>query len=183
LEVATGIIYDEVVERCRQGDASAYSVLYKRYSKAMFNTSLRIVNNTADAEDVLQEAFTDAFEGLKNFNFSSTFGAWLKKIVINKSLNVLRKKKLLLIDTDDEAIQELKTEELPDESYLLLQVAKIKKAMQTLDSGYRSVLSLYLFEGYDHEEISEIMSVPPSTVRSQYMRARQKLVTLLNKAG
>jgi len=175
-------MFDEVVERCRQGDASGYSILYKRYSKAMFNTSLRIVNNAADAEDVLQDAFTDAFGGLKDFNFSSTFGAWLKKIVINKSLNLLRKKKLLLIDTDDEAVQGLKEDEMPDESYLLLQVAKIKKAMQTLDSGYRSVLSLYLFEGYDHEEISEIMAVPSTTVRSQYMRARQKLVTLLNKA-
>ncbi len=149
----------------------------------MFNTSLRIVNNGADAEDVLQEAFADAFSGLKDFNYSSTFGAWLKKIVINKSLNLLRKKKLLLIETDDEAVQEIKDEELPDESYLLLQVAKIKKAMQLLDSGYRSVLSLYLFEGYDHEEISEIMSMPSTTVRSQYMRARQKLVTLLNKAS
>jgi len=75
----------------------------------------------------------------------------------------------------------LKDEEMPDESNLLLQVAKIKKAMHTLDSGYRSVLRLYLFEGYDHEEIAEIMGVPSTTVRSQYMRARQKLVTVLNK--
>jgi RNA polymerase sigma-70 factor (ECF subfamily) len=182
VEIVTGALYDEAVERCRQGDASSYSVLYKRYAKAMFNTSLRIVNSTTDAEDVLQEAFTDAFSGIKAFDFSSTFGAWLKKIVINKSLNVLRKKKLLMVEADETALEELKEAELEDDSHLILQVAKIKKAMQLLESAQRSVLSLYLFEGYDHEEISEIMSVPPATVRSQYMRAKQKLVTLLNRA-
>lgn len=181
MDVITAVMYDEVVERCQQGDAAGYSILYKRYSKAMYNTALRIVNNVADAEDVLQEAFTDAFSKLQHFNFSSTFGAWLKKIVINKSLNLLRKKKLLLIDTDNAVMENITDTEMPDESYLLLQVAKIKKAMQMLDSGYRSILSLYLFEGYDHEEIAEIMQVPPPTVRTQYMRARQKLVTLLNK--
>jgi RNA polymerase sigma-70 factor (ECF subfamily) len=145
----------------------------------MFNTSLRIVNNKKDAEDVLQEAFTDAFGSLKSFNFSSTFGAWLKKIVVNKSLNFLRKGKLLLIDGDDAVFEKIPESEMIDESHIHLQVAKIKKAMQLLNTGQRTVLTLYLFEGYDHEEISEIMGIAPATVRSQYMRAKQKLLTLL----
>jgi len=172
-------VKDEVVERCLQGDASSYTILYKRYATSMFNTSLRIVNNKKDAEDVLQEAFTDAFGNLQTFNFGSTFGAWLKKIVINKSLNHLRKGKMLLIDAGEDTIEHIPENEMIDEEHIHLQVAKIKKAMQQLNNGQRTVLTLYLFEGYDHEEISEIMSVAAVTVRSQYMRAKQKLLTIL----
>ncbi len=179
MELAVEYLHDEIVERCRQGDASGYAILYKRYSKAMFNTSLRIVNNGKDAEDVLQEAFTDAFSKIRDFNYTSTFGAWLKKIVINRSLNLLRKSKMLLIDIDEVDTEVIKESEMIDEEHLHLQVAKIKKTMQLLDNGQRTVLSLYLFEGYDHEEISEIMNAPAATVRSQYMRAKQKLLTLL----
>lgn len=174
-----GYVKDEIVERCLQGDAASYTILYKRYATSMFNTSLRIVNNRKDAEDVLQEAFTDAFGNIKTFNFGSTFGAWLKKIVINKSLNHLRKSKMLLIDTNEELLEQIPEEEMLDESNIHLQVAKIKKAMQELNTGQRTVLTLYLFEGYDHEEIGEIMSVAAVTVRSQYMRAKQKLLTIL----
>lgn len=179
MEVVAGYVKDEVVERCLQGDASSYTILYKRYSTSMFNTSLRIVNNRKDAEDVLQEAFTDAFGNLQTFNFGSTFGAWLKKIVINKSLNHLRKAKMLLIDAGEEVIEQIPEDEMIDETHIHLQVAKIKKAMQQLNSGQRTVLTLYLFEGYDHEEIGEILSVAAVTVRSQYMRAKQKLLTIL----
>lgn len=175
----TSYVQDEIVERCLRGDVSCFTVLYKRYATSMFNTSLRIVNNRKDAEDVLQEAFTDAFGNLQTFNFSSTFGAWLKKIVINKSLNQLRKGKMVLIDTDEGSLEAIPEEEMIDETHIHLQVAKIKRAMQDLNMGQRTVLTLYLFEGYDHEEISEILSVPPATVRSQYMRAKQKLLTLL----
>jgi len=179
VEIAVGLLHDEIVERCQQGDTSGYAILYKRYSQAMFNTSLRIVNNRKDAEDVLQEAFTDAFSRVKDFNYSSTFGAWLKKIVINRSLNQLRKAKALLLDIDEVNTENLQESEMLDEEHIHLQVAKIKKAMQVLETAQRTVLSLYLFEGYDHEEISEIMSVPAATVRSQYMRAKQKLLTIL----
>jgi DNA-directed RNA polymerase specialized sigma24 family protein len=87
LELTAPILHDELVERCKQRDARSYGELYQKYSKAMYNTSLRIVNNTGDAEDVLQEAFTDAFTSIDTFQYKSTFGAWLKKIVINKSIN------------------------------------------------------------------------------------------------
>ncbi len=179
MELAAEYVKDEIVERCLQGDAGGYTVLYKRYATSMFNTTLRIVNNKKDAEDVLQEAFTDAFANLQTFNFTSTFGAWLKKIVINKSLNLLRKGKLLVIDPNDTIIEKIPEAEMIDEEHIHLQVAKIKKTMQLLNTGQRTVLTLYLFEGYDHEEISEIMNIAPVTVRSQYMRAKQKLLTLL----
>ncbi|NOT52751.1 MAG: RNA polymerase sigma factor [Chitinophagaceae bacterium] len=180
MELTASVYYDELVARCKQGDALSYERLYKQYAKAMFNTSLRIVNNVADAEDVLQESFVAAFK-LDRFDYSSTFGAWIKRIVINKSIDLLRRKKLQVIHIDE--IPNDITEEIIDEENLQLKVEEIKKAMGILPDGYRTVLSLSLFEGYDYEEIGEILNITGSTVRTQYHRAKQKLLHTLQKGG
>jgi len=179
LELTATIFYDDLVERCKQGDTRSYETLYQQYAKAMFNTSLRIVNNASDAEDVLQEAFMDAFRFLNEFNYRSTFGAWLKRIVINKSINVLRKRKVNLIDIETTTVADLPTEEALDEENMNLKVAEVKKAVTLLPNGYRTVLTLYLFEGYDHEEIAEILRISESTVRTQYHRAKHKLLHII----
>jgi RNA polymerase sigma-70 factor (ECF subfamily) len=176
LELSEPILHDELVERCKQGDSRGFAELYRKYSKAMYNTSLRIVNNTGDAEDVVQEAFTDAFRSLEDFHYKSTFGAWLKRIVINKSINYLRKRKMDMIDIDKTNIGHLPEEDTTDEQEIQMKVEDIKKAVGLLPNGYRTVLTLYLFEGYDQEEIAEILQVSHATVRTQYMRAKQKLV-------
>ena len=176
LELSEPILHDELVERCKQGDSRSFAELYRKYSKAMYNTSLRIVNNTGDAEDVVQEAFTDAFRSLEDFHYKSTFGAWLKRIVINKSINQLRKRKMDLIDIDKTNVGNLQEEDGPDELGIQLKVEDIKKAVGLLPNGYRTVLTLYLFEGYDQEEIAEILQVSHATVRTQYMRAKKKLL-------
>ena len=176
LELSEPILQDELVERCKQGDSRGFAELYRKYSKAMYNTSLRIVNNTGDAEDVVQEAFTDAFRSLEDFHYKSTFGAWLKRIVINKSINYLRKRKMDMIDIDKTNIGHLPEEDTTDEQEIQMKVEDIKKAVGLLPNGYRTVLTLYLFEGYDQEEIAEILQVSHATVRTQYMRAKQKLV-------
>jgi RNA polymerase sigma-70 factor (ECF subfamily) len=176
LELTEPILHDELVERCKKGDTRAFSVIYQKYAKAMYNTSLRIVNHTGDAEDVVQEAFTDAFRSLEDFSYKSTFGAWLKRIVINKSINQLRKRKMDLIDIDKTNVGNLQEEDGPDELGIQLKVEDIKKAVGLLPNGYRTVLTLYLFEGYDQEEIAEILQVSHATVRTQYMRAKKKLL-------
>ena len=159
---------------------SAYRLLYERYAKAMFNTALRITGNRADAEDVLQESFTDAFVQLRSFENKSTFGAWLKQIVVFKSITLLKKKRLSFTDLEKET-EHVSDEEPMDESEIEMTVQGIKKAMNELPDGYRAVLSLYLLEGYDHEEIAEIMRISHSTVRTQYKRGKQKLLQLLKK--
>jgi len=176
LELTEPIIHDELVERCKRGDSRAYEAIYEKYAKAMYNTSLRIVNHTGDAEDVMQEAFTDAFRSLEDFHYKSTFGAWLKRIVINKSINQLRKRKMDLIDIEKTNIGNVAEEDGPDEKELQLKVEDIKKAVALLPNGYRTVLTLYLFEGYDQEEIADILGVSHATVRTQYMRAKKKLL-------
>jgi RNA polymerase sigma-70 factor (ECF subfamily) len=149
----------------------------------MFNTSLRIVNNTSDAEDVLQEAFASAFRNLDKFDYSSTFGAWFKRIVINKSINVLRQRKVAFVDIDETPVHQMEDPELMDEEHIILKVEEIRKATRMLPNGYRTVLSLLLFEGYDYEEIGEILQISESTVRTQYHRAKQKLLHTLKQGG
>lgn len=183
LELTANIIQDELVERCKRGDTLGYEALYRQYSKAMYNTTLRIVNNTGDAEDVLQEAFLDAFRSLHEFHYRSTFGAWLKRIVINKSINVLRKRKMDLVELEKTAALSFMEEEAVDEKEMQLKVEEVKKAIRRLPHGYRTVLSLYLLEGYDHEEISEIIGISHNTVRTQYIRAKQKLLNILKEGG
>src|ERR1700759_598923 len=140
LELTEPILHDELVERCKQGDARSFAALYQKYAKAMYNTSLRIVNHTGDAEDVIQEAFTDAFRSLEDFHYKSTFGAWLKRIVINKSINQLRKRKMDLIDIDKTNIGHLPEEETLDERDIQLRVDEVKRAVKLLPNGYRTVI-------------------------------------------
>lgn len=146
----------------------------------MYNTALRITANTADAEDVLQESFIDAFAQLRSFEKRSTFGAWLKQIVVYKSIGLLKKRRSSFLDMEMETLM-VAEEEQPDEDEIAYTVAGIKKAMNQLPDGYRTVLSLYLLEGYDQEEIAEILHVSHSTVRTQYKRGKQKLLLMLKK--
>lgn len=146
----------------------------------MYNTALRITGNRADAEDILQESFIDAYIQLRSFESRSTFGAWLRQIVVYKSIGLLKKKRINFINLDND-IEEPADENTPNEEDIQFTVTAIKKAMSDLPDGYRAVLSLYLVEGYDHEEISEILKVSHSTVRTQYKRGKQKLLQLLKK--
>ena len=159
---------------------SAYRLLYERYSKAMYNMALRITGNRLDAEDILQESFIDAFAQLRSFENKATFGAWLKQIVVFKSIALLKKKRLSFTDLEEEKEEQVQ-EAVTDESEIEFTVAAIKKAMNQLPDGYRAVLSLYLLEGYDQEEIAGIMQVSQSTVRTQYKRGKEKLLQLLKK--
>jgi RNA polymerase sigma-70 factor (ECF subfamily) len=143
----------------------------------MFNVSLRITNDEAEAEDVLQEAFVSAFQYLSTFNQSASFGAWLKRIVVNKALNHVKRRKLDTIPMEDELDMVEEYEEV-DFKY---DVGQVKHAMEQLPDGYRTVFSLYLIEGYDHREIAEIMGVTESTSKSQFNRSKKKLIEILKQ--
>lgn len=173
----------ELVERCKQGERKAQYELYKLYSKSMMNVCMRVVNHVGEAEDVLQEAFLDAFCNLHTFRGQSTFGAWLKQVVVNKAINHLRQRKMELVDIegygygDDD--HDIADTESFDEEGIQMDVERVRRCMEQLPEGYRIVLSLYLFEGYDHEEIGEILGISESTSRTQYMRGKKKLLELL----
>ena len=143
----------------------------------MYNVCLRMVGSQVDAEDVMQEAFLNAFTKIDTYQGVVSFGAWLKKIVINRSLYYLKKRKV--------KFEEL-NEKIPDEEPVSIdiseiQMEKLKNAIQRLPDGYRVVLSLYLLEGFDHEEIAQILEISNVSSRSQYMRAKLKLREMLHK--
>jgi len=165
-----------LIEECRHGNSKAQFTLYNQYSKAMYNLAYRILNNREDAEDILQETFVECFRSLNSFRFESTFGAWLKKILVNKCINQLKKKKvdLTLCDNLPVNVYEEETENVYD-------TAKIFRAIEMLPDGYRIILTLYLLEGYDHGEISQILGITESTSKSQYSRAKEKLRNSLTK--
>ena len=166
-------IHDDLLARCKAGERDAHYSVYKLYSRSMFNVSYRITGRQEDAEDATQEAFISAFRNLHNYRADATFGAWLKRIVVNKSINVLKKRKHELMP-EDEQWDVAETEE-PAEYKEELTIERVKKAIEELPDGYRTVLSLYLLEGYDHQEISEILGITESTSKSQLNRAKGKL--------
>lgn len=180
MEIAYVDKHVDLVDACRQGNRKAQFELYKLYAKAMYNIAVRIVNDEAEAQDVLQEAFLDAFTRIESFRAETTFGLWLKQIVINKSINQLRKRKADFITLDGIDIAD---EDKFEEEELQYQVSEVKKAVARLPDGYRVVLTLYLFEGYDHEEIAHILKISENTSRSQFMRGKTKLNGLLEKRG
>jgi RNA polymerase sigma factor (sigma-70 family) len=171
-------LHQELIDGCRRGDQKAQFQIYKLYYKAMYNTSLRIVNDTMEAEDIMQEAFLSAFEKIGTYSGTVSFGSWLKKIVQNRSLDYLSKNRKMIYG-DIESFHEI--EDTSGEEFHLSEetdtrLNKVMEAIKRLPEVYRNIVSLYLLEGYDHEEISEILSIPSSTSRSQFSRARNKII-------
>jgi RNA polymerase sigma factor (sigma-70 family) len=174
--------YNLVVE-CKQGSKKACYELYRLYSKAMLNVAFRIVGNIGEAEDILQEAFTDAFNRLKDFRQETTFGLWLKQIVVHRSINLLRKRKLEFVEIEDDLLDNVADEEEWNDEDIQYQVAQVKEAIKELPEGYRVVISLYLLEGYDHEEIGQVLHISENTSRTQFLRAKRKLSEILIRKG
>lgn len=170
-------IHHELIERCKNGDTRAQFELYKAYYKPMYNVCLRMLGNVVEAEDVMQEAFLKAFTKIDTYEGKVSFGAWLKKIVINRSLDQLKKRKVKF----EELNEKIPDEEPVDIEISEIQMEQIKNAIQSLPDGYRVVLCLYLLEGYDHEEISQILGITNVASRTQYSRAKLKLREMLHK--
>ncbi len=174
--------HENLISQCKQGDRKAQFELYRLYYKAMFNTSYRIVNDLMDAEDIMQDSFLKAFRYIDRYKAEVSFGAWLKKIVVNQSLDYLRKRKIELsaFDEDFDTAAEDETDSSWEVENRILYEEVIRE-IQRLPDGYRIIITLYLLEGYDHQEIGEILNISASTSRSQFNRAKKRLIENLNK--
>lgn len=173
-------IHQELIDACRNGSTKAQFEIYKLYYKAMYNTSLRLMNDSMEAEDIMQDAFLRAFKNIHTYKEEVSFGAWLKKIVINRSLDVLKKRKLDLEPIDEGRMgiaDENVGEDIEDQAQ---KVAEVKQTIAQLPENYRILITLHLIEGYDHEEISEILGMTNAAVRTGFSRARKKLQEMLN---
>ena len=170
---------NQLVERCKKGDKTAQFAIYKQYYNAMFNTSLRIVNDSFEAEDIMQESFLAAFTKLDSFSGDVTFGAWLKRIVINNSLTALKKNnKFNTVPLEKVDIKDV-TEDKQD--YSFLKTNDILNKVAQLKNNYKVAITLNLIEGYDYEEIAQIMDISYENSRTTVSRAKNKLRQLLSQ--
>jgi len=170
----------DIIDQCREGKHMAQMYLYATFYKRIYNACYRVLYDSLEAEDAMQESFLKAFSNIESYNDAIPFEAWLVRIAINTSIDKLRKKELEVTSLN-ENIAYVPDEEDEEEIWekIMNRVGQVKAAIEKLPESARLVINLYLIEGYDHEEIGEILNIAPGTVRIQYMRAKQKLLQLV----
>ena len=169
---------NQLLERCQKSDQNAQMQIYKGYYKAMFNTAFRILKDDFEAEDIMQEAFLTAFTKLHTFKGEVAFGAWLKRIVINNSIYHFKKQqKNRSVDLEEVMYKVEDNDEVAstNNGYTELKAQKVMETMKSLKDNYRVSLTLHLIEGYDYEEISEIMNISYANCRTTISRAKESL--------
>jgi len=174
------LLHNQLIEKCRKGDKNAQFRIYELYYKAIYNTCFRLVRNHQVAEEIMQDTFLAAFEKIEQFLGIVAFGAWLKKIAVNKSLDKIKGQKIVFSDlqlNEHQPIDVIDNEFDPQYSAETLQI--IRQAIEIMPEGYRIILSLYLIEGYDHDEIAELLQIKPASSRSQLARAKKYLIEQL----
>jgi RNA polymerase sigma factor (sigma-70 family) len=168
---------EDLLRACKMGNQMAQLQLYDKYCNAMFTVACRYLKNEEDAKDAMQEGFLKAFMKLEYYKPESTFGSWLKQIVIHQCLDVLKKRQIKFAEAE---ISELQITDEDDWTFDI-EVTKTDalNALEQLVEKYKVVLTLYLIEGYDHSEISEILDIPIKTSRTHLRRGKIKLKELL----
>ncbi|XCF05399.1 RNA polymerase sigma factor [Tamlana crocina] len=170
----------DIIEQCKQNNRKAQLQLYNQYCNGMYIVAKRFLKDAADAEDAVQEAFIKAFEKLHQFEAEVTFGAWLKRIVVNKCIDVLKSKKHQLVELNEVHLKVVDTAK--NDKWLVedtVTLNDVKVAIGKLPDKYQYVVMLYLIEGYDHQEISEVLGISEVASRTQLSRGKTKLQTLL----
>ncbi|MEM9647980.1 MAG: RNA polymerase sigma factor [Bacteroidota bacterium] len=169
----------ELVEQCKSNNRKAQMELYHQYCDGMYGVALRFVKDPDDAEDVLQESFIKAFQRIHQFRGEVTFGAWLKRIVVNRSIDFLKSKNQKMVEFKDSHLQVAEDDDWTVEDGIALET--VREAIETLAEKYRYVVQLYLVEGYDHGEISQILGISDTASRTRLLRGKTQLKEMLKK--
>jgi len=170
----------DIIEKCKQNNRIAQLQLYNQYCDGMFTVAMRFVKDTMEAEDIVQEAFIKAFSKLDQYKAEVSFGAWLKRIVINKSIDLLKSKKQHMLELEEVHLKVVDSS-YEDEWLIddILTLDDVKEAINELPEKYQYVVMLYLIEGYDHQEIAEILNITEVASRTQLSRGKAQLKELL----
>ena len=160
----------EVVEQCKANNRKAQLKLYQQYCDGMFCVAMRFLKNADDAEDVLQESFIKAFQKIHQFKGDVSFGAWLKRIVVNKSIDFLKSKKDKWVELDERYMQIQEDEDWTVDDGISIE--EVKEAIEHLPERYRYVVMMFLLEGYDHNEISQVLDLTASNCRTRLLRGK-----------
>ncbi|MEO1052035.1 MAG: sigma-70 family RNA polymerase sigma factor [Bacteroidota bacterium] len=170
-------IHKYLINRSQEGDRKAQNELYKLYAGAMYNICRRMMGDEEEAKDVLQDAFVTAFTRISSLKNEVTFSAWLKRIVINHCINCLKKKRHYVTSLEENVdVAEEDNHGFDGQEF---EVKRVMKAIDQISEGCRTVLNLYLFEGYDHKEIGQILSITESASKAQYSKAKSKIRKIL----
>ena len=172
---------EELIAMCKRGDPTAYTELYNQHAKAVYNTILRLIEHTGEAEDILQESFVAAFQGLDKYKDLGGFGAWVKRIAINKSIDLIRKRKRRIVELEPGMIVE--EEEKIDEAEYEFTIDAVNEAIAALPKRHRTVFNLFALENVPQAEIAQMLGLEHTTVRTQYHRAKQKILNALKVGG
>lgn len=173
---------EQLLTLCKQNNQKAQFEVYNRYCKAMYNVALRIVKDEHFAEDVMQEGFLKAFQKLDTFRNEVAFGAWLKRIIVNYSIDFYKKNSFFTHDDFESKAYKIAEESEEQESdYTQLKAQEVMKALHSLKDSYRVILTLTLIEGYDYEEICQILDISPTNCRTTISRAKESLKLQLQK--
>lgn len=168
----------DIIRGCRKGSRSAQLSLYKQFAQRLYVACLRIVGNTAEAEEAMQDSFLKIFTRLDQYHDDQCFEAWIHRIAVHTAIDYVRRQTPEWEELSDN-LSVVTDDEDTDEEAINYSVTQVKSACQKLPVGYRVILSLYLFEGYDMEEIASILNIRPPSVRSQYLRAKRKLLDII----
>jgi len=171
----------DVVEKCKANDRNAQLKLYRKYCDGMYAVTMRFVQNADDAEDVLQEAFINAFQKIQQFEGQVTFGAWLKRIVINKCIDFLKSKKEKMVSLDESYMHIVEDDNWNVAQSITMQ--QVREQINNLSDKYKYVVLMFLIEGYDHQEISQILEISETACRTRLLRGKGKLKELLTQKG
>ncbi|MCB0733934.1 MAG: RNA polymerase sigma factor [Bacteroidetes bacterium] len=160
-----------LIEACLGGDSSAFEQIYKQLSEKMYMVSLRYTQNDSDAQDVLQEAFIRIYKNLNRFKFQGSFEGWCRRIVVNSSIELIRKRNRHQFDD----IEQTEAIALDPKSISKLTMQELLGLIRQLPDGYRTVFNMYVIEGYSHKEIGETLGISENTSKTQLFKARQAL--------
>lgn len=166
----------DVIEACKQNDRKAQMQLYQNYCDGMYTVASRFLKNSMEAEDAVQDAFIKAFKKLDQFKGEVTFGAWLKRIVVNTCIDAVKAKKQLITELNEVHLKVI--DDTHDDEWLVhdtIEIDEVKMAIEQLPDKYKLVVKLYLVEGYDHQEISQILKISEVASRTQLSRGKAKL--------
>ncbi|MEJ6660728.1 MAG: RNA polymerase sigma factor (sigma-70 family) [Bacteroidia bacterium] len=172
--MSTSESHDEIslIKACSNGDSKAFRKIYEIHSGTMYSICLRYMNNEDEAKDALQEGFIKVFKNISKFKFTGSFEGWMKRIFVNSSIELIRKRKMHL------DVSELNSNELPLTAKIetgSMDAEKMMTLVQQLPEGYRTVFNMFIVDGYSHKEISDYLEISESTSKTQLFKARKQL--------